>query len=200
MKMIKKISVVIVSLIAFSGCAGDYMVTVPDNKIQKPSDDKATIVFMRSSFISSAITASLFEVNDGKLTFIGFLPNASKIAHKTSAGKKVYMAYGFAADFMIADVEAGKTYYSIVRPNWGTGGFAPTPVRIDGTTDYNTGIPAFQDWLNGTELLEPKPNINEWYEERKDKFLGIYTDYWSRFQNKTLNEKAERTLFPQDGI
>ena len=39
------------------------------------------------------------------------------------------MAYGTAADFMLAELAPGKTYYSIVRPNWGTGGFAPTPIR-----------------------------------------------------------------------
>ncbi len=202
MKIIKQIILPLLSMVVFSGClsVSDYMTTVPDNKITKIKDDKATIVFMRSSFVASAITATLFEVNDGNLTFIGFLPNGTKIAHRTEAGEKVYMAYGYAADFMIANVEAGKTYYSIVRPNWGTGGFAPTPVRRNGTTDYNTSIPEFQDWLYKTELLEAKPNINTWMAENGELYHKIYIDYWNRFVTKTPMQKAQRTLTYEDGI
>ena len=68
MKIIKKISAVILFIIAFSGCAGNYMVTVPDNKIQKPSDDKATIVFMRSSFVSAATASPKYSTHMGSYT------------------------------------------------------------------------------------------------------------------------------------
>lgn len=105
------------------------------------------------------------------------------------------MAVGYAADFMIANVEAGKTYYSIVRPNWGTGGFAPTPIRTDGTTDYNTSIPQFKKWLEGTALYEVKPvEANAWFEENKETYQKIYKEYWARFQQKSADEIAQRTL------
>lgn len=110
------------------------------------------------------------------------------------------MAYGSAADFMIGNIKEGKTYYSIVRPNWGTGGFAPTPIRSDGSTEYNMESSDFIKWKNGTTLLEPKTNANEWFTKNKDKYLKIYNVYWSRFQNKTESEKSERTLLPSDGV
>ena len=90
---------------------------------------------------------------NGKLKFIGALPNGKKVIYKTTPGEKVFMAYGAAADFMKAKVVGGKTYYSIVRPNWGTGGFAPTPIRTDGSSDYNTSTSDFSDWMSGTELI-----------------------------------------------
>ncbi|ADG94241.1 hypothetical protein Arnit_2593 [Arcobacter nitrofigilis DSM 7299] len=195
MKIVKILFFTFVTTFILSGCVSDYMVKVPGNKINKPVSDKATIVFMRSSFVSSALSVTLFEVNDGNLSFIGFLPNGSKIAYKTSPGEKVYMAVGYAADFMLANVKAGQTYYVIVRPNWGTGGFAPTPIRTNGTTDYNTDIPAFKKWVNGTTLYATKPiEAAEWFEKNKDTYLGIYANYWARFQTKTPNEKAQRTL------
>lgn len=119
-----------------SGCASNLMKPSASETVQAPASDKATIVFMRTSFVASAIGVEMFEIVDDKLEFIGSLPTGNKIAHQTTPGKKVYMAYGTAADFMIADVRAGKTYYSIVRPNWGTGGFAPTPIRKMSST-YN---------------------------------------------------------------
>lgn len=153
--IIKKIAV----LIAFSvlvGCGGSSALMKPsaNQSITPASKQKAKIVFMRTSFVAGAINAELFEIAKGKMKFIGSIPYGSKISFETTPGKKVFMAHGLAADFMIADVRAGKTYYSIVRPNWGTGGFAPTPIRTDGTTEFNTGSPDFKEWVSGTELME----------------------------------------------
>lgn len=195
MKMLNYVFLGLVAIFALSGCTGNYMLKVPENKIKEPESNKATIVFMRSTFVSSALGATLYEVKDEKLSFVGFLPNGTKIAHQTEPGEKVYMAVGYAADFMIANVQAGKTYYVIVRPNWGTGGFAPTPIRTNGTTDYNTTIPEFKKWLEGTALYEVKPvEANTWFEEHKEAYQKIYKEYWIRFQQKSADEIAQRTL------
>lgn len=196
MKCVKYFSLLV--FVFITGCAGQ-MTKLDEGATAKPDDDTAVIVFMRSSFVGSALGVEVFEVNDGKLTFIGQLPDGSKIAHRTSPGRKVYMAYGDAADFMIANVIAGKTYYSIVRPNWGTGGFAPTPVRADGTTKFNMQDSAFKKWLD-SDLLEKKPTADAWFEERQEKYDAIYEDYWQRFQRKSPEQQLERTLRPEDGV
>jgi hypothetical protein len=169
-------------------------------EVSSPPSDKAVIVFMRSSFVASAIGAEVFEINNGELELVGALPNGSKIAHVTEPGEKVYMAYGTAADFMIARVEKGKIYYSIVRPNWGSGAFIPTPVRTDGSTNYNTSIEEFDDWLNKTELLVKKTDARQWFEQNKEKYQKIYERYWAQFITKSEAEKQERTLVPADGM
>ncbi len=197
--VLKKMAVISL-LLLIQGCASGLMVKSKTGVIEAPQDDMATIVFMRSSFVASAIGVELFEINNGELSFVGALPNGSKIAHKTSPGQKVYMAYGSAADFMLANVEGNKTYYSIVRPNWGTGGFAPTPIRSDGSTAYNMKSNDFAAWKKGTKLLEKKPGAEEWFAKNKEKYQNIYNDYWSRFQTKTDSQKNERTLQVTDGI
>jgi hypothetical protein len=177
-----------------SGCAS-VMRDAPSQEVSRPSPDKATVVFMRSSMVAAAIGCDLFEVVNGELRFIGQLPTGKKVAYETTPGQKVFMAYGTAADFMLADVSAGKTYYSIVRPNWGTGGFAPTPIRFADLKSKDT-----QDWQSGTKLTEPDPKAAEaWFAENKQRMQAIYTDYWSRFERKNAQEKFERTLLPADG-
>ncbi|MBQ0755534.1 MAG: hypothetical protein KBT66_09775 [Amphritea sp.] len=200
MNKISKIASVVLLFLLIQGCASNLMTTSQTGVIAPPDNDMATVVFMRSSMVAGAIGVELFEIVDGELEFIGALPNGSKVAYKTSPGQKIYMAYGSAADFMIGNIKEGKTYYSIVRPNWGTGGFAPTPIRSDGSTEYNMESSDFIKWKNGTTLLEPKTNANEWFTKNKDKYLKIYNVYWSRFQNKTESEKSERTLLPSDGV
>lgn len=200
--VMKRISVLIVFLF-LAGCGGSSILMKPsqNQNITPASKKKAKIVFMRTSFVAGAVNAELFEIAKGKIKFIGSIPMGSKIVHETTPGKKVYMAYGMAADFMLADVRAGKTYYSIVRPNWATGGFAPTPIRTDGTTDFNTSSPDFKQWVSGTELLEPIPaDAKKWFAQEQKNILESYKDYWKRFQTKSPNEKAQRSLMPQDGM
>ena len=176
-----------------SGCAS-VMRDAPSQQISPPGSDKAKVVFMRSSMVAGAIGCDLFEVVNGELKFIGQLPTGNKVAYETTPGKKVFMAYGTAADFMLAELAPGKTYYSVVRPNWGTGGFAPTPIRDPKGSEA-------QGWISGTKLLETDPKAAEaWFAENKARLQGIHADYWSRFQNKNDQEKAERTLLPQDGL
>ncbi len=200
--ILKKIAV----LIAFSilvGCGGSSALMKPsaNQSITPASAKKAKIVFMRTSFVAGAINAELFEIAKGKMKFIGSIPYGSKVSYETTPGKKVFMAHGLAADFMTADVRAGKTYYVIVRPNWGTGGFAPTPIRTDGTSEYHTGIPEFKEWVSGTELMEPIPaDAKKWFAKEQKNVLEAYKEYWKRFQTKNPNEKAQRHLNPQDGM
>jgi hypothetical protein len=175
-----------------SGCAS-VMRDAPTQTISQPSRDKVTVVFMRTSFVAGAIGCDLFEVVNGELKFIGQVGMGNKVAYETTPGKKVFMAYGTAADFMLAELAPGKTYYSIVRPNWGTGGFAPTPVRDPKGSEA-------QGWVSGTKLMEPNPKEAEaWFAENKERLQGIYTEYWKRFEGKSPTEKAERTLLPIDG-
>ena len=53
----------------------------------------------------------------------------------------------------------------------------------------------------GTELLDLiLADAKEWFNKEKNNILSVYKDYWARFQTKHPNEKAERTLNPQDGM
>jgi len=186
-------SVVVLAMLG-SGCAS-VMRDAPSQTVSTPASDKVKVVFMRSSMVAAAIGCDLFEVVNGELRFIGQLPTGNKVAYETTPGKKVFMAYGTAADFMLADLAPGKTYYSIVRPNWGTGGFAPTPIRQD---EFQSN--EVQGWLTGTKLIEAEPKAAEaWVTENKQRLQGIYTDYWNRFERKSEQEKLERTLQQRDG-
>jgi hypothetical protein len=180
------------------GCAS-VMREAPNQAVTPPAPEKAKIVFMRSSMVAGAIGCDLFEVVNGELRYMGQLPTGNKVAYETTAGDKVFMAYGTAADFMLAKVVAGRTYYVIVRPNWGTGGFAPTPVRQVESMYPDQSSREFQEWTTGTKLIEPTAGAQAWFAENKSRMQAIYTDYWSRFQRKNEREKAERTLLPQDG-
>jgi hypothetical protein len=198
-KILLAVAITVISLV-LSGCAGNLMRDASTQQISPSNPGRVKVVFMRSSMVAAAIGCDVFEVVNGELRFIGQLPTGNKIVYETTPGEKVFMAYGTAADFMLANLAGGKTYYSIVRPNWGTGGFAPTPIRGSSLIEPNLKSKEFQNWLSSTKLIEPNENAPAWSSENKERFQKIYTEYWSRFERKNSQEKAERTLMPQDGL
>jgi hypothetical protein len=180
------------------GCA-TLMRDAPSQQISGSVPDMAKFVFMRTSFVAGAIGCDLFEVVDGDLRFIGQLPMGSKLVYETTPGAKVFMAYGTAADFMLAKVAGGKTYYAIVRPNWGTGGFYPTPIHPASSSEPDLNSAEFKQWLSSTKLIEPTEATQGWMKDNRTRMLEIYKDYWSRFQRKSSAEKADRTMNTADG-
>jgi hypothetical protein len=189
-------------LAVLAGCASPVAMTPAASQEVRPAPaNMAQVVFMRTSFVAGAINADLFEVVNGELKFIGVLGMGKKIVYQTTPGQKVFMAYGTAADYMLGNLSAGRTYYSIVRPNWGSGGMIPTPVRTDGTTEYNTSIPEFKKWVSDTQLIEAnRTEAQAWFSKEKDRYQKVHDQYWSQFQQKSASQKEERTLRPQDGV
>ena len=196
MKRIIVTTAVILAFLGLSGCAS-MMRESQNQQLAGADDNRAKVVFMRSSFVAGAIGVELFDVTDGELKFIGQLPSGNKVVYDTTPGDKVFMAYGTAADFMTANLVGGKTYYSIVRPNWGTGGFAPTPIRKDGPSE-SMKSKEFSDWMSGTKRIEPTEEAGKWFIENKARYQAIYADYWARFQRKNDSEKAQRRLNADD--
>jgi hypothetical protein len=200
MRVFRGVVAAAAAVLLMSGCASNLMRPAPSEQVAAPAAGKAKVVFMRTSFVAGAIGCDLFEVVNGELQFIGQLPYGNKVAYETAPGDKLFMAYGTAADFMLAKLQAGKTYYSIVRPNWGTGGFAPTPIRHRSGSDEPTfDGQEFKDWNAGTKLLEPTADAQAWFRDNKARLQQIYAEYWKRFQTKTEQEKHFRTLLPEDG-
>jgi len=163
--------------------------------------DEATIVFMRSSFVGSMIKASVYDVTGGETRFLGILKNKERLEHKTSPGKHTYMVVSEAADFMEAEVDAGKTYYSIivVRSGAWKARFSMYPIRNDGTSEYNTDTDDFAKWMNKTKVVTVTDKDREWYKKHKESVEEKKTKYWEKWLEKSPEDLAERTLNPDDG-
>ncbi|MCG7962285.1 MAG: hypothetical protein N0E54_06265 [Candidatus Thiodiazotropha taylori] len=183
-----------------TGCSTSLMKESKSNIIKTPAKNLASIVFMRNSLTSNIFNMEVFEIINGELKIIGALPNGSKFVHQTEPGRKVFMTYGHRVDFMIADVLPGKTYYSIVRPIYASGIFVPTPIRKVGGK-YNMSSPQFKDWVDNTQLHTfNKAAAQKWFDEHKEKINKEYKNTWVRFEKKSSDDLANRTLNPQDGV
>lgn len=195
-----RLAVLSLSLL-FVGCASNPMIVSSNQTISSVAADKSQVVFMRSSFLGGAINGSLYDVTNVEPIFIGIIANGTKVSYDTTPGKHVFMVVSEAADFLEADIQAGKSYFSIVTPRMGfwKARFSLWPVRSDGTTEYNTETEEFKNMLLKTDLVENSDKSIAWFNKHKDDIKSKYREYMTVWKKKSAEDLAKRTLNPNDG-
>ena len=110
----------VVLLVALSsGCVSipkDRMEPVPESALTKaPRPGKALVYFVRTSQYAGVLPADLYD-ND---TYIGSIAYGQYIGYQADPGKHLFMVTGETAEFMPAELLAGKTYYANVGAHMG---------------------------------------------------------------------------------
>lgn len=183
-----------------TGCSS-LMQPVSNQVVQPSPQDGAQVVFMRSAFTAKAIDASVYEVTDGKTQFVGILSNDTKVAYPTAAGHRTFMVVSEAADFLEADLVAGKTYYAMVTPRMGMwkARFSLWPVSRDPKAEYSLQSKDFKDWISDTQLVTNSPKSLSWFENNKTSVEAKRVEYWPVWQKKSPADVQLRTLQAADG-
>ena len=185
-----------------AGCVSNPMAPVADQTLPPAAADSAQVVFMRDAYTGKAIVSSLYDVTDGKTRFIGVMANGTKIAYPTTPGKHTFMVVSEAADFMEADLVAGKTYYALVTPRMGLwkARFSLWPISNDPEAAHSLKSKNFKGWVEDTDLVTNSPKSLAWYERVKASVEKKRASYWPVWQEKSAEAVAERTLKPTDGL
>lgn len=144
----------------------------------------------------------IYDVSGEEPVFIGIISNATKVPYKTTPGEHTFMVVSEAADFLHADLSAGKTYYSLVTPRMGAwkARFSLWPIRNDSNADYSLKSSDFQSWNNGTKTAELTDKARQWFESNKGSVMSKQSKYWPVWQQKDKSDLERRTLNPEDGI
>jgi len=180
-----------------SACAGTvkHMQTVaPGSADSSPDEGKAMIVFMRPSGVGSAVQSSVFEIVDDKPSLAGIVAAKMKFAHQLEPGEHLFMVIGENADFMYADLEANKTYYTLIEPRWGAwkARFSFRPIRAN-----EIGTPQFNEWIEECSWVEKSSSSDQWASENMASILSKQQDYFAKWMSKDSSERL--SLMPQDG-
>ena len=181
--------------IALAGCAGPGVMTKSEQPVTaKP--DQALVVFMRSTFVGSAISASVFDVtgNDNKL--VGIVNNGTKVGYFVPPGEHTFMVVSEAADFMKANVAAGKTYYALVTPRMGMwkARFSLRPLRASELAGTE-----FAGWDGDTSWIENSPQSLAWASQNGADIAQKRATYWAEWSAKPAEQQASQTLNLNDG-
>ena len=190
------------TMLLATGCASSRMIDSTEQELVAPSTDKAQVIFLRSSFVGSAIQAVIYDATDGGTEFIGILSNGKMLAHEAAPGKHVFMVVSEAADFMAAELVGGKTYYAIVTPRMGAwrARFSMSPVRNGGSGEFQYDSNEFRGWIADAEFSDNTPDSFAWAEENHSSVVEKRAEYWEVWQQKSAAELAERTMNTDDGV
>ena len=94
----------------------DRMQPVPANAVTKaPQAGKALVYFVRTSKYAGILPADLYDDE----SYIGSIAFGQYIAYQATPGKHLFMVTGETAEFMPAELIAGKTYYANVGAHMG---------------------------------------------------------------------------------
>jgi len=164
--------------------------------------DKAQIVFLEPiNKIQGLFPVGIFEIEGDNRTLLATTGAHSKVAILVNAGRHVFMANhsGMIAHFLDADVEAGKTYYVLLRFIYGQG-FQMRPIRSSGPSDYSVANKDFAIWNSKTTFVNKTAGSDTFFENNKANVVKSQATGWTKWLSKTQQERDELTLNRQDAI
>ena len=183
-----------VMALALGACGGAQMQKAEQEPVIQQGE--SMLVFMRSSFVGSAISASVFDVSGAENKFIGIVNNGTKVAYPVAPGKYTFMVVSESADFMQATVLPGRTYYAMVTPRIGMwkARFSFRPVRQNELSGSE-----FAGWNSGTHFVVNTAETRNWAASNSPDVASKRTQYWADWSSKPEADRAAQTLNAEDG-
>lgn len=181
------------------------------NKLMQPAvqqqapqleSGKAMLVIMRPSYYGGAIASSVYDISGEQTKLIGVLGPKDKIAYQVEPGQHRFMVVAENADFMEAALEAGKTYYAVVRARPGVwkARFSLLPIHAISADDYNLQGAEFQKWNAASEWVERTDRADAWYADNRASVDEKRRDYLLKWDRMAPSDKAELVLHAEDGV
>jgi hypothetical protein len=167
-----------------------------------PTADQAVLELMRPSIFAKGIRCAVFDVTESEPKLLAILNHKMKIALPCAPGKHRFMVTGETADFMEADLVAGKTYYAIVIPRPGAwkARFSLIPLkRKPGEKEFTLNGPKMKEWQSVCKYHVLAPTASQWYQENRPSVLKKQTESTPRWAEMSENLKQYRRLLPEDG-
>ena len=200
----KKLIAVLACFVAAGAAFAQEQMVKSTRAEAAPEPGKALVVFVRHSFVVGAYSAPVIDVDvKGTDRIVGILSGYSKIAYQAEPGEHTFMsvpAGGGGALVAKAKLEQGKTYFVLVKPNWG---FAPTftlvPARNDPAAEVKVDSAELAGWLKGTEFYEPTPIAEGWLNSNRASITSKKAEALAKWNALPEEEKRKLTLLETDG-
>ena len=181
-KYIGRVILLLVSLLILGGCASTHMNTVPgEQRSSKPTPGKALVYFVRPSSFGGAVQSTIYDGND----YIGTVSANTHVAYQAAPGKHMFMVVGESADFMRADLNAGKIYYAQVIARMGFWKARFSLVPSNGQFSQSQ----LEKWISSTRQVTVNEDGRTWARENEESIMEIKDEYLKTWNEKPDNHK-----------
>lgn len=204
MDTIRKSALLLVLAGLLAGCVGTpskplVALSEPTARVTKPAPDKALVYFIRTSKLGWPFPAPIFDgdrhIGTLVLEWDNEKRNAKKsyVAYEATPGQHLFSVYSENADYLPANLVAGKTYYVLVRVVMGVWKprFYMTPQQGQ--------LPQHEldEVIAGGRQLVLTPDGIQAVEDSAEDFQKVKAEWWPKYQARPANDRLE--LRPQDG-
>lgn len=174
------------------GCAAPNMkLSQLATEMEQAPQDKALVTFIRPSKLGFKISAAVYDGDK----FIGFVPYRTKLQYQADPGEHTFMVVSEAADFLKADLQAGKKYYIKVVPRMGAW---RARFSLAGIHKSQLSTSSVQRWLSEAEPVENIEAAYTWANQNQasvEKKKQVYFEKWMK-----KDEQSRPYLAPDDGM
>lgn len=190
---------IILALLMLSGCVSvPQLIGEKQSPTNGPVDDnQVRIVFMNpSNSIAGAFLSEVYSLEGEDRHLLGMAGSKMKIIADVDPGDHLFMCRtGLRSHFMKAEnLEAGKTYYVLMRFIYGAG-FQLRPIVNDSASEYSFGNAEFANWNNSTKEMELMPGTEDWINTNWGNHVQTsYDEYWTEWQEKSDAQRDALTL------
>lgn len=172
------------------GCASPNMrySNIATASVQ-PDDSHALVYFIRPKKAGYNAHAAVYDDH----AFIGFVPYSTKLPYVTTPGEHLFMVVSESADFLKADLEAGKTYYIQVVPRLGAwrARFSLAPI-----TKKTLSTAQSREWIEQATEITNKSDADLWAEKNSGSVDNKREAYLAKWLSKS--EEDRPYLAPTD--
>ncbi len=186
--------VTVLSILGPTGCARRSDLTEAAKRgapLALPPADKAVVVFLRPEFLGYAISAAVYEDDH----FLGVVMRHARLVRETLPGPHRYMVISEAADFLDADLEAGRIYFVMVRPRTGT---LRARFTLEPLTPTSPRWRNVKKWVDHSYPVAPNGLGEYWAQENAPSVEEKKAKYLPRWLAKDESERP--ALRPGDGV
>ena len=182
MKGTARLPLLAVAILLLSACASTQMTEVTaEQRITEPAPGKSLVYLIRPSMFGGAIQSTVYDGDQ----YIGTVSADTHIAYQAEPGTHMFMVIGESADFMQAELLAGRTYSAIVAPRMGIWkarfSFRPNNGEF---TDAQ-----IQEWLGSTREVTVNDEGLRWAQENAASIQQKKAEYLPAWQAKPDAEK-----------
>lgn len=160
--------------------------------------DGAVVVFMRPAERGGDGEAAVFDITAGNNNLVGIVTPDAKVAYRVASGERLFMVVGDDhADFMRAELAAGKTYHVTVESHGlpGAARLSLVPVRAaELAGDEFAGRDA------RCRMQMPDEAAYLWAESEDEKVMSKRAASWPRWDARSADAKADASLRQGDGV
>ncbi len=170
---------IIATMLVAAGCGSQSKLLnypeQPGYKVSPAPADKAQVIFLRPIRLGWKIASTVYDDD----TYISTVTHNTIVTYVTEPGEHRFMVIGESADFLAAELEAGKTYFVNVIPRMGVWKARFSLGAFDNKPET---IAKIREWVASGYAVQPNELGAQWAADNRESIIEKKAKYLPKWE------------------